>query len=357
MNRFWSHVTRKLTPYVPGEQPRVPQLVKLNTNEHPLTASSAVLEAIALTSAEALRRYPDPESMALRQAIAAVENLQVDQVFVGNGSDEVLAHIFAALLCSREAINTLDVTYSFYPVWSTLYGVQCNLVPLSESMAVDISALCATEGPILLPNPNAPTGIAMSYGDIEQLVKSNTDRLVVVDEAYYGFGADTAVGLIGQYDNLLITRSLSKSHALAGLRVGYALGHVALIEGLTRVKDSFNSYPLDALAQAGSTAAIRDLNWLRAASQVVIDNRSYLTTSLEKLGFSVCPSAANFVFAQHASVAGHTIFEHLRSHNILVRRWEKARINNHLRITVGTKDQCEALVKCLSEYLGGLDQS
>ncbi len=351
MNRFWSDVTRNLTPYIPGEQPNVDQLIKLNTNEHPMSASAQALEAIANTSAEALRRYPDPESMALRTAIGEKEALAVEQVFVGNGSDEVLAHVFAALLSSADAINTLDITYSFYPVWASLYGIACHTVPLTSSFQVDIETLCASKGPILLANPNAPTGMALNISDLEEIVKSNSNRLVVIDEAYYGFGGPTAAALINRYDNVLVTRSLSKSHALAGLRVGYALGHRELIEGLTRVKDSFNSYPLDALAQAGGAAAIRDTAWLSAACQAVVDNRAYLTRALTALNFRVCPSAANFVFAGHADVSGEAIFTHLRSQHILVRRWDKPRINDYLRITVGTREQCDALVSCLERYL------
>lgn len=351
MNRFWSDVTRKLSPYIPGEQPKVTQLIKLNTNEHPITASDRVLAAIAQTSADAIRRYPDPDSTALREAIAEAESLQPEQIFVGNGSDEVLAHTFAALLSASEVINTLDITYSFYPVWASLYGVHCHTVALTESLEVDVEALCAVDGPILLANPNAPTGTALSLSDITRLVNSDPNRLVVVDEAYYGFGAQTAATLLGQADNLLITRSLSKSHALAGLRVGYALGHRGLIDGLTRVKDSFNSYPLDALAQAGGTAAVRDSDWLQAASKEVIDSREFLSQALQDLGFDVCPSSANFLFAAHTEVAGEAIFDHLRGQNILVRRWPKDRINNYLRITVGTREQCKVLVDCLSDFL------
>lgn len=351
MNRFWSDIARNLTPYIPGEQPNVSQLIKLNTNEHPMSASAKALEAIANTPAEALRRYPDPESMALRAAIAETQALATEQVFVGNGSDEVLAHVFAALLSSAEAINTVDITYSFYPVWASLYGIDCHTVPLTGCFQVDIEALCATEGPILLANPNAPTGISLQINDLKEIIQSDSNRLVVIDEAYYGFGGPTAATLIDRHDNVLVTRSLSKSHALAGLRVGYALGHRELIEGLTRVKDSFNSYPVDALAQTGGAAAIRDADWLAAACQVVADNRTYLTQALTALNFSVCPSSANFVFARHASVSGEAIFAHLRSQHILVRRWDKPRIHDYLRITVGTREQCDALVSCLERYL------
>lgn len=351
MNRFWSDITRQLSPYVPGEQPKVKKLIKLNTNEHPMGASAKALAALAQVSAEDLRRYPDPDSTALRVAIAETESLNPQQIFVGNGSDEVLAHTFAALLSAGQQINTLDITYSFYPVWASLYGVRCHAIPLTSTLEVDVAALCAAKGPVLLPNPNAPTGIALALSEVEQLVNSDPDRLVVIDEAYYGFGAQSAATLLDRADNLLVTRSLSKSHALAGLRVGYALGHPELVEGLSRVKDSFNSYPIDALAQAAGAAAIRDTDWLRAASQQVIDNRELLTTSLRALNFSVCPSAANFVFVEHPVAAGEALFAHLRSQNILVRRWQIARIDNYLRITVGTREQCDALVECLADYL------
>ena len=350
MSRFWSESTRRLSPYVPGEQPKVADLIKLNTNEHPLAPSARALDAIASVTPDSLRRYPDPESSALIEVIADVEQLPAASVFVGNGSDEVLAHVFQALLTSAPAVLAPDITYSFYPVWADLYGLRLETIPLCEDFSLDLAALAASDKPLLLANPNAPTGMAVSLEDISALVSSNPDRLVVVDEAYYGFGAESAARLLPDADNLVVTRSLSKSHALAGLRVGYALAHPELIQGLVRVKDSFNSYPLDALAQAGAAAALADAQWLADSSAVVAENRDWLSTQLRTMGFEVCPSLANFVFARHPQVSGADLFAYLRQNNILVRRWDKPRIGEHLRITIGTRSQCQTLVDRLQVF-------
>lgn len=350
MSKFWSSVVDELKPYTPGEQPKVSGLIKLNTNEHCLPPSDNAMALLGDVSPDSLRRYPDPESTALRSAIARSEGLSASQVFVGNGSDEVLAHIFQALLSSGEILLTPDITYSFYPVWAALYGLQLKTEALQKDFTIDVNQLLAREGSILLANPNAPTGRALALADIKRLVDSNPDRLVVIDEAYYGFGAESAAALITEADNLIVTRSLSKSHALAGLRVGYALGSAGLIEGLTRVKDSFNSYPLDAIAQQVAAAAIEDSQWLSQSSQVVQKNRGKLSESLANLGFEVCPSLANFIFVKHPNHEGRVLFEHLRQNNILVRRWDKKAIASFLRITVGTEAECAALVQCLTDY-------
>ena len=349
MSKFWSSVVSGLKPYTPGEQPKVPGLIKLNTNEHCLQPSRHAMAILNAMTPEALRRYPDPECTALRSAIARCEGLSVAQVFVGNGSDEVLAHIFQGLLSSSQSLVTLDITYSFYPVWAALYGLQLKTESLLDDFSIDVNRLSAQKDSILIANPNAPTGRALALKDIKRLVDSNPDRLVVVDEAYYGFGSESASTLLLEAENLIVTRSLSKSHALAGLRVGYALGSAALIEGLTRVKDSFNSYPLDASAQLVAEAAIQDEQWLNESSQTVIENRLELTGALLDLGFEVCPSSANFVFVKHPAHEGRVLFEHLRERNILVRRWDKAPIADYLRITVGTKAECAALLQCLAE--------
>ena len=252
MSRFWVDKVKALQPYVPGEQPQTPSLIKLNTNEHALPPPDSVMQAIAAVGADQLRRYPDPAATSLCAAIARTEGLHPNQVFVGNGSDEVLAHLWLAFLADR-AVQTLDTTYGFYPVWATLYGSDLHEVPVNPDFSVDLNSLRASPLPIVLANPNAPTGLAISREEVESLVIDNRDRLVVIDEAYFGFGAESAAPLVHDYDNLLVTRSLSKSHALAGMRIGYALAHPDLIEGLRRVKDSFNSYPLDCIAQVAAT--------------------------------------------------------------------------------------------------------
>ncbi len=343
MSRFWTTTVSDLTPYVPGEQPASHSLLKLNTNEHALPPSEAVMESIRASQAEQLRRYPDPTAKGLREAIAQRESLTTDQVFVGNGSDEVLAHIWLSLLADRP-VQTLDITYGFYPVWAQLYHSILTEVPVQADFSVDLDALMASEHAVVLANPNAPTGLAQSRQDIERLLAGNPNRLHIVDEAYYGFGADTVAPLIDQYDNLIVSRSLSKSHALAGLRVGYALAHQDLIEGLNRVKDSFNSYPLDAVAQAAATVAILDASWQEQSVAVITESRKRMTEGLEALDFKVLPSSANFVFIQHRALSGRKVFDGLKQQDILVRRWDKPRVEQWLRITVGTAEQTESLL-------------
>ena len=343
MSRFWTTTVSDLTPYVPGEQPASQSLLKLNTNEHALPPSEAVMTAIRACQAEQLRRYPDPAAQGLREAIAQTESLTTDQVFVGNGSDEVLAHIWLSLLADRP-VQTLDTTYGFYPVWAQLYHSTLTEVPVRADFSVDVDALMASEHAVVLANPNAPTGLALTCQEIERLLAGNPNRLHIIDEAYYGFGADTVAPLINQYDNLIVSRSLSKSHALAGLRVGYALAHRDLIEGLNRVKDSFNSYPLDAVAQAAAKVAICDASWQAQSVAVITESRSKMTERLEALGFEVLPSSANFIFIQHRVLSGRTVFDGLRQQDILVRRWDKPRVENWLRITVGTLAQTNALL-------------
>ena len=343
MSRFWTTTVSDLTPYVPGEQPASQSLLKLNTNEHALPPSEAVMKTIHACQAEQLRRYPDPTAQALREAIAQTESLTSDQVFVGNGSDEVLAHIWLSLLADRP-VQTLDTTYGFYPVWAQLYHSTLTEVPVLTDFSVDVDALMESEHAVVLANPNAPTGLALNRQEIERLLAGNPNRLHIIDEAYYGFGADTVAPLIDQYDNLVVSRSLSKSHALAGLRVGYALAHRDLIEGLNRVKDSFNSYPLDAVAQSAAKVAICDDSWQTQSVAVITESRSKMTEGLEALGFTVLPSSANFVFIQHRALSGRTVFDGLRQKDILVRRWDKPRIENWLRITVGTPGQTDALL-------------
>ena len=350
MSRFWVEKIAGLEPYVPGEQPASDTLIKLNTNEHALPPADAVLTAVRDITGDQLRRYPDPTAERLRSAIAASESVSPAQIFVGNGSDEVLAHLWFAYLNGRR-VQTLDTTYGFYPVWAALYDADLTEVPVLDDLSVDLEALKNDDAAVVLANPNAPTGRALPRDEILALVESNRDRLEVIDEAYFSFGAETAVPLVAGHDNLVVTRSLSKSHGLAGLRVGYAVAQAELIEGLNRVKDSFNSYPLDAVAQSAATAAIEDRQWLEAASQSVRDVREVMSTGLEEMGFEVLSSQANFVFIQHNTLPGKHIFDALRSRDILVRRWDKQRIKNWLRVSVGTMAQAEQLLVVMREIV------
>jgi histidinol-phosphate aminotransferase len=343
MSRFWSSVVRDLSPYVPGEQPKIHDLVKLNTNENPYDPSPHVLAAIAAAT-DRLRFYPDPGATALREAIAARYGVAADEVFVGNGSDEVLAHTFQGLLKQDAPLLFPDITYSFYPVYSRLYGIRYEEVPLDAAMQVQIADFRRPCGAILLPNPNAPTGIALPRDAIEALVSEHPDQLVVVDEAYVDFGAESAVPLVARHDNLLVIQTFSKSRALAGLRVGFAIGQRPLIEALERVKDSFNSYPLDCLAIAGAVAAIKDEAWFEQTRGRIVASRETLVRDLSGLGFEVVPSMANFVFARHPGHSGAELAAGLRKHGVLVRHFAKPRIGDFLRITIGTEDQCSRLI-------------
>jgi histidinol-phosphate aminotransferase len=352
MNPFWSHLARELSPYVPGEQPRVANLVKLNTNESPFGPSPLALEAIRAAAVDALRLYPDPEATELRQALAAHHGVKPEQVFVGNGSDEVLAHAFAALLKQPRSLLFPDVTYSFYPVWGKLFGIACETVPLDDEMRVRVKDYRREAGSIVIANPNAPTGVALPRAEISQLLAEHSDIPVLIDEAYVDFGGESAVPLIADHPNLLVVQTMSKSRALAGLRVGYALGDVGLIEALRRVKDSFNSYPLGHVAQAGATASVRDDAWFRESCARVIAGREAMTAELRGIGFVVLPSSANFVFARHAAQAGPNFAAALRERAVLIRHFNKPRTAPWLRITVGTEHDTRRLIAAVQDILG-----
>ncbi len=351
MSRFWSKTVKNLTPYVPGEQPKLSQLIKLNTNESPYGPSPKALAAIASANTDGLRLYPDPNSDALKQSIAKIHGLSSEQVFVGNGSDEVLAHAFLGLLKHEDPILFPDITYSFYPVYCNLYDISFKNIPLDEDFAINTKDYIRKNGGIIFPNPNAPTGRALPLADIKALLESNTESVVVIDEAYVDYGTESAVALVNQFPNLLVTHTLSKSYALAGLRVGYAVGHPDLIEALERVKNSFNSYPIDKLAMAGAVAAIEDQEYLHSISKAVIQTRETLVKDLSQLGFETIPSQANFVFTKHPSKDAAVIAAALREKHIIVRHFKLPRIDQHLRITIGTDEQCAALIKELKEIV------
>ncbi len=351
MSRFWSDVVHRLTPYVPGEQPKMERLIKLNTNESPYGPSPRAIEAIREAANEDLRRYPDPNADALKQALATYHGLDPAQVFVGNGSDEVLAHAFLALLKHDAPLLFPDITYSFYPVYCGLYDIPYRTVPLNEAFEIDPADYRGEAGAIIIANPNAPTGRLMPLDGVEAVLKAQPDVVVLVDEAYIDYGGTSAASLLADYPNLLVTRTFSKSRALAGLRVGYALGSEALIEGLERVKNSFNSYPLGRPAQAGAIASIEDEPWFRDSCSRVITSRERLSTKLTELGFEVLPSATNFIFARHPAHEGAALAAALRERTIIVRHFQQARISDFLRITVGTDDECDALIDALSEIV------
>ena len=348
---FWSTGIEQLKAYVPGEQPQSEGWVKLNTNECPYPPSLRALQAIRDVVNEKLRLYPDPNGNALKGAIASQFGLSPAHVFLGNGSDEVLGHAFMGLLKHELPILYPDISYSFYPVWCGLYGIAYTQVPLNERFEVDVADYTVPNGGIVLPNPNAPTGTALSLDQLRSLLEANRKSVVLIDEAYVDFGAESAAVLIPEFDNLLVVHTLSKSRALAGLRVGFALGHPALIEALARVKDSFNSYPLDRLALAGAQAAMEDTAYLSQLTAAVIRSREWLVAELTKLGFETLPSSANFVFTHHPQHQAVWLLAQLRERHILVRHFAKPRIDGHLRISIGTPQECEALVAALQQIV------
>lgn len=357
MSQFWSPIVHRLTPYVPGEQPKIANLVKLNTNENPYGPSLRALEAIRNATGEGLKLYPDPHGDALKQAIAAHfanHGISAQQVFVGNGSDEVLAHVFLGLLKHDAPLLFPDITYSFYPVYCGLYEVPFEVVPLTDDFSLNVADYqrpAGKVGGIIFPNPNAPTGKLLPQAEIEALLQAVPHAVVVIDEAYIDFGGETAIALVNRYPNLLVVQTLSKSRSLAGLRVGFAVGQAELIEGLERIKDSFNSYPLDRLALAGAVASFEDRGYFEQTCRKVIASRDTLVANLEELGFAVIPSAANFVFARHPGRDAAELALALRERGIIVRHFKQPRIDQYLRITVGTDEQCGALTGALREIL------
>ncbi|MBU0807435.1 MAG: histidinol-phosphate transaminase [Gammaproteobacteria bacterium] len=347
MSKFWSPFVKDLVPYVPGEQPKLAKLVKLNTNENPYGPSPKAIAAMQAEVNDNLRLYPDPNSDRLKQAVADYYGVQTSQVFVGNGSDEVLAHAFHGLFQHGQPLLFPDISYSFYPVYCGLYGIDSVQVPLDEQFQICVEDYVRPNGGIIFPNPNAPTGCALGLDAIERLLKANSDTVVLVDEAYIDFGGETAISLVDKYPNLLVSQTLSKSRSLAGLRVGIAVGHPDLIEALERIKNSFNSYPLDRMAIAGAAAAFADKAYFQQTCQQVIDNREVVVAGLEKLGFAVLPSAANFVFARHSEKDAATLAAGLREQGVIVRHFKQQRIAQFLRITIGTPEQNQALLEAL----------
>jgi histidinol-phosphate aminotransferase len=353
MSSYWSDFVKDLEPYSPGEQPQISNITKLNTNENPYGPSPSVIKAITDAADDRLRLYPPPESEDLKQKIADNFNLIASQVFVGNGSDEVLAHVFNGLLNHGQKGPLLfpDISYSFYPVFCQLYAIDYKKIPLEKDFSINVENYQQPNGGIIFPNPNAPTGMLLGLECIEQLLEKNTDSVVVVDEAYIDFGGQTAAALINQYENLLVVQTMSKSRSLAGMRVGYALGSQHLIEGLNRIKNSFNSYPLGHLQVAAAVAAFDDKAHFEDSRQKVISERERVTSQLETMNFDVLPSTANFVLARHRQKSAEDLALLLREQGIIVRHFSKPRIDQYLRVTIGTEDQNNLLIDNLQKIL------
>ncbi len=351
MSTFWTDTVTRLTPYVPGEQRSGENIIKLNTNENPYPPTPAVMQAVSALSGDQLRRYPDPESVELRKALAAYHGLDVNQVFVGNGSDEILALAFLAYFTNNKALQFPDISYSFYPVYCDLYGIEARTIALEADYTLELDRFEANAGGIVFPNPNAPTAIDVTLSAIRALLERHTQQVMLVDEAYADFGAHSAIELIGEFPNLLVSHTFSKGRSLAGLRLGVAFGHPQLIEGLQRVKNSFNSYPVDAFAQVAGIASVQDEAYYRSTVDTIIQTRNQTVTELQQRGFEVLPSTANFVFARVPQTAGAqsatALFNTLSDAGVLVRHWQKPRLDQWLRISIGTPDDMRSLMHCL----------
>lgn len=351
MSQYWSKVVHGLTPYVPGEQPKMDNMIKLNANENPYPPSPRVLAAIRQAANGDLGLYPDADASQLKDVIADFYAVTPQQVFVGNSSDEVLAHTFLGLLKHDLPILFPDITYGFYPTFCALYDIAYQLVALREDFSLCVDDYLQANGGIIFPNPNATTGRLLALDEIERLLIATPDSVCVVDEAYVDFGGISAITLVNKHANLLVIQTLSKARSLAGLRVGFAIGNIDLIAALERVKNSFNPFPLDRLAMAGAIASFEDVTYFKKTCAAIIASREELVTSLEQMGFEVVPSSANFVLIKHPLHDARQLQAYLRSKAIIVRHFNQARIAQHLRITIGTDDQCQQLVHALSSFL------
>lgn len=350
MNQFWSQTIKNITPYVPGEQPKDRQYIKLNTNENPYPPSPKALEAIRRATDETLRLYPDPDGKELRNDIAHRFNLKKNNVYIGNGSDELLAFCFPAFFePTGQPVLFADITYSFYPVYAAFFQIPYQLIPVDDEFNIPLEGYFQDNGGIIVANPNAPSGKGVALEDIEVILQHNESHVVILDEAYVDFGGRTAAGLINRYPNLLVIRTLSKSHALAGLRVGFILGNEELIEGIIRVKDSINSYTVDRLAQAGALQALQDDAYFQETSRKIINTRERISEELKKMGYRVIPSEANFIFISHPHRSGRELFLQLREKGILVRYFDKPKIDNFLRVSIGTDEEMDCFLAALNK--------
>ena len=348
---IWEENVRKVIPYTPGEQPNQTDMIKLNTNENPYPPAPGVEKALKALEAYTLRLYPDPTAGELVRAIAETYHLKEEQVFVGVGSDDVLAMSFMTFFNSKKPILFPDITYSFYDVWADVFRIPYERPALDENFHIRKEDYFRENGGIVFPNPNAPTGVEMPLADIEEIVSRNQDVVVIVDEAYVDFGGKSALSLIEKYDNLLVTQTFSKSRSLAGMRIGFACGNAKLIKYLNDVKYSFNSYTMDRTALAAGVAAVRDQEYFEETCNKIIETREWTKKELKELGFSFQDSKSNFIFAEHESCPASELFQALREKHIYVRYFPKDRIDNFLRITIGTREEMEKFVAFLKEYL------
>ena len=347
----WESYVRKVVPYVPGEQPQEQRMIKLNTNENPYPPAPGVIRALKEFDTDRLRLYPEPTCKVLVDAIAEYYGLKSSQVFVGVGSDDVLAMCFLTFFNSGRPILFPDITYSFYDVWAELFNIPYERPALDEAFRIRREDYYGDNGGVIFPNPNAPTGVQEDLTFIEDILKHNRDVIVIVDEAYIDFGGESALPLINQYDNLLVVRTFSKSRSMAGIRIGYAIGNPALIHYLNDVKYSFNSYTMNTVSLICGSASIDDEAYFQEKRKQIIETREWSKKELAALGFRFQDSSSNFIFATHPDYPAKELFEALRGEHIFVRYFNKPRIDNYLRITIGTEDEMKALFRFLREYI------
>lgn len=351
MTRFFPERYRTLVPYTYGEQPQDGEYVKLNTNESPFPPSPKVLSALTEKDICALRLYPAPESNTLLRALSKMLNVPENMIFVGNGSDEILAMIFMAFFMDEKEVAYPDVTYAFYPVYNDLYGQAKHLVPLKEDFTFDVDAAIRENKALVIANPNAPTGIALSLAEVERLATALPDKLIVMDEAYGDFGAESALPLLSKHDNLLVVRTLSKSRSLAGARLGFAVGSPELVAELKTIKYSFNSYTVNRMTEKVAVAALEDTDYFDGNCKKIVATRARTEERLRALGFEVLPSLANFLFATNPAISGKTLYEELKKKKVLVRWFGKPRISEYVRITIGTGAQMDVLLRAIEDIL------
>lgn len=353
MSRFLSDRFSNIEPYTPGEQPKVSNLIKLNTNESPFPPSPMVIKALSEQEISKLNLYSDPDTKEVIDAIAKTIGVNSNQVLMGNGSDEILAFAFQAFCDKDNQPCFADITYGFYPVFCELFGLTPEIIPLREDLSIGVDDYIGKNKPIFIANPNAPTGLALSLSDIEKILVSNKDSIVLIDEAYVDFGAESAVSLVDKYDNLIVSRTFSKSRNLAGARIGFAISNAELISDMCKMKFSFNPYNLNRLSIIAGKESMLDTEYFDKCIAQIIENREYTVNELEKRGFTIPDSKANFIFAKHNTLSGEDYFNELRKRNIVVRYFSKERIKDYVRITIGSKEQMTALINATDEILKG----
>ena len=353
MEPLWKNNLRNIEPYIPGEQPKTTGIIKLNANENPYPPSPKAADALGSYPKEQLRLYPDSQGQCLKKALAAYHHVEENQIFIGNGSDEVIAMAFLAFFNGEDPILFPDITYSFYKVWCNLFQTNYETVPLTGDFHIDPRGYHKKNGGVILPNPNAPTGIGEGREFIEEILNHNQDVIVIIDEAYVDFGGYSSVELLKKYENLLIVQTFSKSRSLAGLRIGTAIGNPCLIDVLEAVKNAFNSYTIDSLSLVAAAASLEDTEYFRQTVNRIIHTRCWFTKELESLDFTVLPSSTNFVLASHPVAEAKALFTYLKEQNIFVRYFEQPRLDNYLRITIGTEEDMKALLEKIKEYING----